>query len=124
MVVDNFSNSNPISLQRVAEIIGVEEIPFYKVDIRDKAGLESVFAEHKFDACIHFSGLKADGESVERSLEYYDNNIAGTLVLVEVMRNHGCKNIIFSSSATVYGDPVEIPITENCPKGVCTNPYG
>lgn len=71
-----------------------------------------------------FSGLKVVGESVEKPLEYYDNNIAGTLVLVEVMRNHGCKNIIFSSSVTVYGDPVEIPITENCPKGVCTNPYG
>lgn len=95
VVVDNLSNSNPISLQRVAEIIGVKEIPFYKVDIRDKAGLD-----------------------------YYDNNITGTLVLVEVMRNHGCKNIIFSSSATVYGDPAEIPITEDCPKGVCTNPYG
>lgn len=118
------SNSNPESLRRVAEIIGVDEIPFYQVDIRDKAGLESVFAEHTFDACVHFAGLKAVGESVEKPLEYYDNNIAGTLVLVEVMRSHGCKNIIFSSSATVYGDPAEIPITENCPKGVCTNPYG
>lgn len=124
MVVDNLSNSNPESLRRVAEIIGVDEIPFYQIDIRDKAGLESVFADHTFDACIHFAGLKAVGESVEKPLEYYDNNIAGTLVLVEVMKNHGCKNIIFSSSATVYGDPVEIPITENCPKGVCTNPYG
>ena len=124
VVVDNLSNSNSESLRRVAEIIGVDEIPFYQVDIRDKAGLESVFAEHQFDACIHFAGLKAVGESVEKPLEYYDNNIAGTLVLVEVMKNYGCKNIIFSSSATVYGDPVEIPITENCPKGVCTNPYG
>ena len=124
VVVDNLSNSNPESLRRVADIIGVDKIPFYQVDIRDKAGLESVFAEHQFDACIHFAGLKAVGESVEKPLEYYDNNIAGTLVLVEVMRSHGCKNIIFSSSATVYGDPMEIPITENCPKGVCTNPYG
>ena len=124
VVVDNLSNSNPISLDRVAKIIGVEEIPFYQVDIRDREGLEKVFAEHKFDACIHFAGLKAVGESVEKPLEYYDNNIAGTLVLVDVMRNHGCKNIIFSSSATVYGDPAEIPITESCPKGVCTNPYG
>ena len=124
VVVDNLSNSNPISLQRVAEIIGVKEIPFYKVDIRDKAGLDYVFAEHTFDACIHFAGLKDVGESVEKPLDYYDNNITGTLVLVEVMRNHGCKNIIFSSSATVYGDPAEIPITEDCPKGVCTNPYG
>lgn len=124
VVVDNLCNSNPISLKRVAKIIGVDEIPFYEVDIRDHAGLEKVFAEHKFDACIHFAGLKAVGESVEKPLEYYDNNIAGTLVLVDVMRKHGCKNIIFSSSATVYGDPAEIPITESCPKGVCTNPYG
>ena len=124
VVVDNLSNSNPISLERVAKIIGVEEIPFYEVDIRDREGLERVFAEHKFDACIHFAGLKAVGESVEKPLEYYDNNIAGTLVLVDVMKNNGSKNIIFSSSATVYGDPAEIPITEACPKGVCTNPYG
>lgn len=124
MVVDNLSNSNPESLRRVAEIIGVGEISFYQVDIRDKAGLESVFAEHKFDACIHFAELKTVGESVEKPIEYYDNNIAGTLVLVELMKIHGCKNIIFSSSATVYGDAVEIPITENCSKGLCTNPYG
>lgn len=124
VVVDNLSNSNPIALQRVAEIIGIKEIPFYKVDIRDREGLEKVFAAHQFDACIHFAGLKAVGESVEKPWEYYENNIGGTLVLVDVMRKHSCKNIIFSSSATVYGDPVEIPITENCPKGQCTNPYG
>ena len=124
VVVDNLSNSNPEALRRVAEIIGVPEIPFYNVDIRDREGLERVFSVHKFDACIHFAGLKAVGESVEKPWEYYENNIAGTLVLVDVMRRHGCKNIIFSSSATVYGDPVEIPITENCPKGQCTNPYG
>src|SRR5574344_264517 len=124
VVVDNLSNSNPISLERVAKIIGVEEIPFYEVDIRDREGLERVFAEHKFDACIHFAGLKAVGESVERPLEYYDNNISGTRVLLDVMRSHGCKNIIFSSSATVYGNPAQIPITEECPKGQCTNPYG
>ena len=124
VVVDNLSNSNPVALQRVAEIIGVPEIPFYKVDIRDREGLEKVFAEHKLVACIHFAGLKAVGESVEKPWEYYENNIGGTLVLVDVMRKHGCKNIIFSSSATVYGDPAEIPITENCPKGQCTNPYG
>ena len=93
------------------------------LSIRDKSGLESVFAVHQLDACIHFVGLKAIGESIEKPLEYYDSNIAGTLVLVEIMKSHGCKNIIFSSSATVYGDPVEIPITENCPKGVCINPY-
>ncbi|MCR5821593.1 MAG: UDP-glucose 4-epimerase GalE [Bacteroidales bacterium] len=124
VVVDNLSNSNPVALQRVAEIIGIPEIPFCKVDIRDREGLEKVFAAHKFDACIHFAGLKAVGESVEKPWEYYENNIGGTLTLVDVMRKHGCKNIIFSSSATVYGDPAEIPITENCPKGQCTNPYG
>ena len=124
VVVDNLCNSNPVALERVTQIVGVENIPFYEVDIRDKAGLEKVFAENTVDACIHFAGLKAVGESVEKPLEYYDNNVAGTLNLVEVMRTHGCKNIIFSSSATVYGDPVEIPITENCPKGQCTNPYG
>ena len=124
VVVDNLSNSNPESLRRVAEIIGVAEIPFYKTDIRDREGLEQVFAKHKFDACIHFAGLKAVGESVEMPWEYYENNIGGTLVLVDAMRQHGCKNIIFSSSATIYGDPAEIPITENCPKGQCTNPYG
>ncbi len=124
VVVDNLSNSNPESLRRVAEIIGVPEIPFYKVDIRDREGLEKVFSEHQFDACIHFAGLKAVGESVEKPWEYYENNIGGTLVLVDVMRRNNCKNIIFSSSATVYGDPAEIPITERCPKGQCTNPYG
>ena len=124
VVVDNLSNSNPESLRRVADIIGVPEIPFYRVDIRDREGLEKVFAKHKLDACIHFAGLKAVGESVEKPWEYYENNIGGTLVLVDVMRKHGCKNIIFSSSATVYGDPAEIPITESCPKGQCTNPYG
>ena len=124
VVVDNLSNSNPESLRRVAEIIGVPEIPFYQVDIRDCEGLEKVFSAHRMDACIHFAGLKAVGESVEKPWENYENNIGGTLVLVDVMRRHDCKNIIFSSSATVYGDPVEIPITENCPKGQCTNPYG
>ena len=124
VVVDNLSNSNPESLRRVAEIIGVERIPFYQTDIRDREGLNKVFAEHRMDACIHFAGLKAVGESVEKPWEYYENNISGTLTLVDVMRQHGCKNIIFSSSATVYGDPAEIPITEHCPKGQCTNPYG
>ena len=124
VVVDNLSNSNPVALQRVAEILGVPEIPFHQVDIRDREGLERVFDAQTFDACIHFAGLKAVGESVEKPWEYYENNIGGTLTLVDVMRKHGCKNIIFSSSATVYGDPVEIPITENCPKGQCTNPYG
>ena len=140
VVVDNLSNSNPESLRRVESILNDElrnsnnpafkiqnsefKIPFYRTDIRDREGLEKVFAAHQFDACIHFAGLKAVGESVEKPWEYYENNIGGTLVLVDVMRQHGCKNIIFSSSATVYGDPEEIPITERCPKGQCTNPYG
>ncbi len=124
VVVDNLSNSNPESLRRVAKIAGVDSIPFFELDIRDREGLDKLMAQHHFDACIHFAGLKAVGESVEKPWEYYENNISGTLTLVDVMRQHGCKNIIFSSSATVYGDPVEIPITERCPKGQCTNPYG
>ncbi len=124
VVVDNLSNSSREALRRAGEIAGAE-IPFYEADIRDRAALERVFeAEGAFDACIHFAGLKAVGESVEKPWEYYENNIGGTLVLVDVMRCHGCRNIIFSSSATVYGDPAQIPITEACPKGRCTNPYG
>ena len=123
VVVDNLYNSSKESLRRVAEIIG-EEIPFYEVDIRDRAGLEKVFENGSFDCCIHFAGLKAVGESVAKPLEYYENNMNGTFVLLDVMRKHGCKNIIFSSSATVYGNPAVIPITEECPKGHCTNPYG
>ena len=124
VVVDNFCNSCPISLRRTAKIIGIPEIPFYQVDIRDREGLSKVMEQYHFDACIHFAGLKAVGESVSKPWEYYDNNISGTLVLLDVLRQHGCKNIIFSSSATVYGDPAVIPITEECPKGQCTNPYG
>ena len=123
VVVDNLVNSNPESLRRVAKIIG-QEIPFYKVDIRNKETLSMVFDENKFDAIIHFAGLKAVGESVSKPLEYYHNNMTGTFILLDVMRQHGCKNIIFSSSATVYGNPAIIPITEECPKGHCTNPYG
>lgn len=123
VVLDNLYNSSPLALKRAAEIIG-KEVPFYQVDIRDREGLAKVFEDHKFDACIHFAGLKAVGESVEKPLEYYENNLNGTFVLLDVMRKHGCKNIIFSSSATVYGDPEIIPITEECPKGICTNPYG
>ena len=135
VVVDNLCNSNPESLRRVEAILNDEignsnptdikfKIPFYRTDIRDREGLEHLFAEHRFDACIHFAGLKAVGESVQKPWEYYENNISGTLVLLDVMRRHCCKNIIFSSSATVYGDPAEIPITERCSKGLCTNPYG
>ena len=124
LVVDNLSNSNREALRRIAELIGVDEIPFVEADIRDREALEAVFAQHQFDACIHFAGLKAVGESVAKPLEYYENNMNGTFVLLDVMRRHNCKNIIFSSSATVYGDPAIIPITEECPKGHCTNPYG
>ncbi len=124
VVVDNLSNSSPESLKRVSRILGGTEIPFHKVDIRDRKGLDKVLGQYRFDACIHFAGLKAVGESVSKPIEYYENNISGTLVLVQAMRDHGVKNIIFSSSATVYGNPQIIPITEECPKGVCTNPYG
>ena len=123
VVYDNLSNASEKSLERVEAING-KPVKFYKGDILDRDRLNEVFEKEQLDSCIHFAGLKAVGESVAKPWEYYENNIAGTLTLVDVMRQHGCKNIIFSSSATVYGDPAEIPITENCPKGVCTNPYG
>ena len=123
VVVDNLSNSSEKSLQRVEQITG-KPVPFYRVDIRDRAGLDEVLEQHAIDCCIHFAGLKAVGESVQKPWEYYENNIGGTLVLVDALKRHGCKNIIFSSSATVYGDPAFVPITEDCPKGTCTNPYG
>lgn len=123
VVIDNLANSSEKSLERVEAITG-KKVPFYKVDILDREGLNEVFEKENIDSCIHFAGLKAVGESVQKPWEYYQNNIAGTLTLVDVMRSHGVKNIIFSSSATVYGDPAQIPITEQCPKGQCTNPYG
>ncbi len=123
VVVDNLYNSCEESLRRVEKIVG-KEIKFYEADIRDGEAMKKIFKEQQIDAVIHFAGLKAVGESVAKPLEYYDNNIAGTLVLCDAMRNAGVKNIIFSSSATVYGDPAFIPITEECPKGQCTNPYG
>ena len=123
VVLDNLSNASEKSLERVEALTG-KKVMFYKGDILDRDILNKIFAEQKIDSCIHFAGLKAVGESVAKPWEYYNNNIAGTLTLVDVMRQNGCKNIIFSSSATVYGDPAEIPITENCPKGQCTNPYG
>ncbi len=129
VVVDNLCNASPVSLERAAQIVRAEGIrcdviPFYEADIRDRDALERIFTENSFDCCIHFAGLKAVGESVVKPWEYYENNVGGTLTLVDVMRRHGCKNIIFSSSATVYGDPAIIPISEDCPKGICTNPYG
>ena len=121
--LDNLSNSSPRALERVEAVTG-KKVPFYRADVRDRAALERVFRAHRFGCVIHFAGLKAVGESVAKPWEYYENNIGGTLTLTDVMRRSGCKRIIFSSSATVYGDPAEIPITEDCPKGRCTNPYG
>lgn len=123
VVVDNLYNASEEAVKRVEEITG-KQVRFYEVDIRDEKGLEAVFEKESIDSVIHFAGLKAVGESVRKPLEYYENNIGGTLTLCEVMRKHGVKNIIFSSSATIYGDPAFIPITEECPKGTCTNPYG
>lgn len=123
VVLDNLSNSSEKSLERVRALTGRTPV-FYKGDILDRGILDQIMEHEKIDACIHFAGLKAVGESVEKPWEYYNNNIAGTLSLVDALRAHGCKNIIFSSSATVYGDPAQIPITEECPKGECTNPYG
>ena len=123
VVLDNLCNSSEKSLERVEEITG-KRVTFYKADLLDKEAVDAVFASEKIDAVIHFAGLKAVGESVAKPLEYYHNNITGTLLLCDVMRKYGVKNIIFSSSATVYGNPAIIPITEECPKGDITNPYG
>jgi len=123
VVVDNLCNSSEKSLERVKAITG-KPVKFYKADVIDREAMNHIFETEKIDSVINFAGLKAVGESVAKPWEYYYNNIAGTLVLTDVMRKHNCKNIIFSSSATVYGDPAMIPITEECPKGQCTNPYG
>lgn len=123
VVIDNLSNSKAKSLNRVTEITG-KKVDFFEIDIRDFNALDSLLEKYKFDCCIHFAGLKAVGESVQKPLEYYDNNVCGTVTLLRALNNHNCKNIIFSSSACVYGNPEIIPITENCPKGNCTNPYG
>lgn len=123
IVVDNLCNSCREAVGRVEEITG-KKVKFYEVDLLDQPALEQIFEVEKIDAVIHFAGLKAVGESVYKPLEYYHNNITGTLILCDVMRNHGVKSIVFSSSATVYGDPAQIPITEECPKGEITNPYG
>ena len=123
VVLDNLANSSKESLNRIKAITG-KDVTFYENDISDRTALKKIFANENITACIHFAGLKAVGESVGKPWEYYQNNIAGTLILLDEMRNHGLKNMIFSSSATVYGDPAIIPITEECPKGACTNPYG
>jgi len=124
VVVDNFSNSSPEALRRVEKIIG-QKLPFYKGDVCDKNVLRTIFDEQPVDAAIHFAGLKAVGESVAKPLEYYRNNIDSSLALCEVMRDAGVKKLIFSSSATVYGDPAELPLKETSRIGVgITNPYG
>ena len=123
VVVDNLSNSCEESVKRVEQITG-KPVAFYYADVRDKAALDKIFTEHKIDWVIHFAGLKAVGESCAKPVEYYDNNLNGTLVLLQAMREHGCKKIVFSSSATVYGDPEVLPLTEECKTGGTTNPYG
>lgn len=122
VVIDNFSNSKPAVLGRVEQISG-RQVPFMEVDIRDRGALRDVFRQHAIDAVIHFAGLKAVGESVSQPLRYYDNNISGSIALFEVMAESGVKTLVFSSSATVYGDPHSVPIREDFPLSA-TNPYG
>ncbi len=123
IVLDNLCNSKRESLRRVEEITG-KSVKFYECDIRDRAGLDKIFAENDIDAVIHFAGLKAVGESCAKPLEYYENNIGGTVILCEAMRDAGVKKIVFSSSATVYGEQNVSPLREDMPEGKTTNPYG
>ena len=123
VVVDNLYNSCEEALRRVEKITG-KTLTFYEGDLLDRDKLVEIFDKERPEAVIHFAGYKAVGESVEKPIEYYHNNITGTLLLCDVMRNYDCKKMVFSSSATVYGDPAFVPITEDCPKGVITNPYG
>lgn len=123
VVLDNYYNSNPIALKRTRELTGVE-FPFYECDIRDAEGLRRIFDAHNIEAVIHFAGLKAVGESVQKPLTYYENNISGTVTLCQVMAEKGCKRMIFSSSATVYGMSNPSPLKETYHTGDCTNPYG
>ena len=120
---DNLCNASPVVFDRIEAITG-KPVEFVEGDIRDEKKLSEVFAAHDIDCVIHFAGLKAVGESVHKPIEYYDNNVGGTVKLLEAMRDAGCKNIIFSSSATVYGTPEKLPLTEDMPKGEVTNPYG
>lgn len=123
IILDNLGNSKVAVLDRIEALTQVRPV-FYQGDIRDEAFLDSIFAEHSISSVIHFAGLKAVGESVAKPLEYYDNNVNGSLVLARSMRKANVKSIVFSSSATVYGDPAVVPITENSPTGATTNPYG
>ena len=127
VVVDDLSNSSVAVLDRVGQIVGrdaMRYLSFYRANVNDREALDEIFAHHRIDTVIHFAGFKAVGESVSKPIEYFSNNIGCTLTLVDMMRTHGCKNIIFSSSATVYGDPDELPLTEESPKKPATNPYG
>lgn len=123
IILDNFSNSKPEVLDSIREITG-KEFKFYEMDYLDREKLEKVFEENEIDAVLNFAGYKAVGESVQKPIEYYQNNISGALVLLDTMRKYGCKKFIFSSSATVYGEPERIPLTEDCKTGGTTNPYG
>lgn len=123
VVLDNLSNSSPESLRRV-EQLAQRKVTFIEGDIRDAALLDQLFAQHSIQAVMHFAGLKAVGESVQLPLRYYDNNVAGSITLVEAMQRAGVKQLVFSSSATVYGEPAQMPISEACPTGLPTNPYG
>lgn len=127
VVVDDLSNSSKVAIDRVKTIVGDEaakNFTFYEANVLDREAMNQIFDAHRIDRVIHFAGFKAVGESVTKPIEYYHNNIENTLVLVDVMRNHGCKSIIFSSSSTVYGDPDKLPLTEEAPKKPATNPYG
>ena len=123
IIIDNFSNSSPKVLEAIKKITG-KDFKFYEIDYLDKEKLEKVFEENEIEAVINFAGFKAVGESVQKPIEYYTNNISGALVLLDTMRKYGCKKFIFSSSATVYGEPERIPLTEECRTGGTTNPYG
>ena len=124
VIMDNFSNSKPVVLDRIKEIT-VKDFKFYEADLLDGAALDRIFEENPdIDSCIHFAGLKAVGESVSMPIEYYHNNVTGTLILCDAMRRHGVKTMVFSSSATVYGAPEEVPIKESARVGNATNPYG
>ena len=122
VVVDNFSNSNPEGLRRVQQITG-KTVTFYEADIRDAETMDKIFSAHSFDAVIHFAAFKAVGESCRLPLKYYENNISGTVSLLQVMEKHNVKKVVFSSSATVYGDPERLPLDETCRLST-TNPYG
>ncbi|BBH27979.1 UDP-glucose 4-epimerase GalE [Intestinibaculum porci] len=123
VIVDNYSNSSEEAVRRVGQLTNTE-VTHYEADVKDVDALNKIFDENKIDCVIHFAGLKAVGESVQKPIEYYRNNIDTTLALLEVMRSHNVKNIVFSSSATVYGSENKSPLTEDCKKGTCTNPYG